>query len=100
VRAWGKLRSVRQQHQQSAALSALHTWAVTQQHYRRQLLLRCVAGWRAVAAEGAQLAAAAAVAMRAFRQQQVVAAWWAFVQDQVRPAASLMQAVHASVCKS
>lgn len=88
VRAWGKLRSVCQQRQQSAALSALRTWAMTRQHYRRQLLLRCVAGWRGAAAEGAQLVAAAARAMKAFRQQQVVAAWLGFVQDQVRPRAA------------
>jgi hypothetical protein len=85
IQAWGKLRHVRQQHQQRAALSAVATWAVTGQHYRRQLLLRCVCGWRVAAAEGVELLAAAAGAMRSVRQRQALLAWWQYVQDQVGP---------------
>lgn len=74
---------MRQQQQQRTALSALTAWAVTGQHYRRRLLLRCVCGWRGAAAEGTNVLGAAAEAMRGLRQRQVVKAWWQYVQDQV-----------------
>lgn len=83
IQAWGKLRAVRQQHQQRAALLALSSWACAGQHYRRQLVVRCLRGWRAVAVQATQWLAAAARALSGLRQHQVVVAWWQYVQDQV-----------------
>lgn len=83
IQAWGKLRAVRQQQQQAGALSALWTWSLTGQHYRRQLVVRCMKAWRAAAAEGAAVVAGVTGALRALRTHQVLAAWWGYVQEQV-----------------
>lgn len=83
IQACGVLRSLQHQQLQRAALSALHTSALTARHYRRQLLLRALWGWRDSVCAGALVASAAVGALRVLRQRHVVAAWWQWVQDQV-----------------
>jgi integrase len=84
IRAWGKLRAVRQQQQQSKVLAALATWAATGRQFRCQLLRRCWSSWMSEAAGSrAQLQAAVAHSAQQ-RKHAVLRAWWQHKEDQVR----------------
>jgi len=85
IQAWGVLRAVRQRHQQARTLAALSTWALTGRHYRASLARRCLVAWREGCVLGAAAGAHAAVVLTGLRQQQVLRAWWQWVQDQVGP---------------
>lgn len=85
IRAWGVLRAMRQRHQQASALAALSTWALTGRHYRASLARRCLLAWREGCVLGAAAGAHAAVVLAGLRQQQLLRAWWQWVQDQVGP---------------
>lgn len=83
ILAWGKLRLVRQQLQQSRALAALSVWAQSGRHYKAQLLHRSLAVWGAERAASLAQSQAAASAWAQQRQRSVLHAWWQYMEAQV-----------------
>jgi hypothetical protein len=83
VRAFGKLRQLRQRQQQQHAFTALFNWALASRQYKRQLLLRVVAAWRGEAAAAGQQLLEVQHAADGRLQRRVLYDWRQHMEEQV-----------------
>jgi hypothetical protein len=83
VRAFGKLRQLRQRQQQQHAVTALFNWALASRQRRRQLAMRVVAAWRDAAAAARQQLLEVQHAADGRLLRRMLHAWRQHMEEQV-----------------
>lgn len=83
VKAFGKLRQLRQRQQQHSVLAALSNWALVSRQCRRQLALRSLTAWRCEAADMRQQLLEVQHAAGCRLQRRIMHAWKQHMEEQV-----------------